>query len=92
MVQNGTAQEWTNATNAMYMLNNKTPSLPVGVCAGNHDIYSGTPFMTDFGPSEYSGNSWYGGDKYYSSYQTFTAGGRNYLVLDLQYRWQHECG
>ncbi len=69
----------------MYMLNNLSPSLPVGVVAGNHDIYAGTPFMTYFGPPEYSGNSWYGGAKYYSSWQTFEAGGRDYLVLSLQF-------
>jgi hypothetical protein len=79
------AQEWTNATSAMYLLNNTSPSLPVGVVAGNHDIYAGTPFMTDFGPPEYGGNSWYGGAKYYSSYDTFSAGGRTFLVLNLQY-------
>ncbi len=85
LTNNGTAQEWTNATNAMYMLNNTSPSLPVGVVAGNHDLYAGTPFMTYFGPPEYSGNSWYGGAKYYSSYETFSAGGRTFLALNVQF-------
>ncbi len=85
VVQTGAAQEWTNATNAMYMLNNLNPSLPVGVCAGDHDLYAGTPFMNYFGPPEYGGNSWYGGAKYYSSYDTFSAGGRTFLALNLQF-------
>jgi hypothetical protein len=85
IVQTGATYEWTNASNAIYLLNNLNPSLPVGVVAGDHDIYAGTPFMNYFGPPEYSGNSWYGGAKYYSQWQTFSGGGRNYLVLDLQY-------
>ncbi len=82
--------QWTNADSAMYLLDNTNPRLPWGTCPGNHDMNQfpgefATAYDENFGPSHFTGLSWYGGSYENSSYQTFTAGGRQYLMLDLQY-------
>lgn len=69
-----------------------TPSLPWGTVPGNHD-YSGAEsapvYKTYFGPTAFvPWPSWYGGSNSstgLSSYHTFSAGGRNYLVINLEY-------
>jgi hypothetical protein len=60
--------------------------IPYAVIAGNHD---GEPlFGTYFGPSRYSGKSWYGGS--YDStgesfYETFMVGSQKFMILGLAY-------
>ena len=75
--------QWSVATTAMYALDNTSPRLPWGTSMGNHD----DPYHYDafFGPSRFAGQSWYGGSYSHSSYQKFWAGGRHYLVLNLEY-------
>jgi hypothetical protein len=81
------AQQWANATNAMYRLDSTSPRLPWGTATGNHDFPSTSSYLTYFGPSHFSGQPWYGGSYSRSSYQTFAAGGRDYLVLNIQDAW-----
>ena len=64
-----------------------------GTCDGDHDVMppSGSAnYNTYFGPANFTGKSWYGGSNHsgssgFSSYQTFQADGRSYLVLDMEY-------
>ncbi|MBN1556258.1 MAG: DNRLRE domain-containing protein [Phycisphaerae bacterium] len=64
-------------TNAAYV--------PYSVCRGNHDGTSS--FTANLGSFRYTGESWYGGassdDRCH--YQTFSAGGYNFLHLNLDY-------
>lgn len=89
ITQNGTLGEYTTAYDKLFQLDNAA-GLPWGVCAGNHDLpnsTAGTLYETYFGPTNFAGRSWYGDTtSSHSSYQTFQAGGREYLVLDVQYR------
>ena len=75
-------EQWYNASGSMYKLDNTSPRLPWGTVMGNHD----DPGHYDvfFGPSHFAGQTWYGGSYGHSSYQTSLAGGRNYLMLDLE--------
>jgi hypothetical protein len=85
------AQQWANATDAMYRLDNTSPRLPWGTATGNHDFPEDIPrsagYLTCFGPSHFTGQPWYGGSYECSSYQTFAASGRDYLVLNIQDTW-----
>jgi hypothetical protein len=68
-----------------------------GTCPGDHDSIpqangAMTNYLTSFGPTNFTGQSWYGGDDMNaagtngaSSYQIFQAGGRSYLVLQMEY-------
>jgi hypothetical protein len=80
--------EYITAHNILFQLNGAA-GLPWGTCPGNHDFMaSENAVMYDqyFGPSNFVGQSWYGSStSNRSSYQTFQAGGRNYLVLDLEF-------
>jgi len=83
-------QQWVNADAAMYLLDDTTPRLPWGTCPGNHDMNQSPgvfakAYDANFGPTHFTGLSWYGGSYQNSSYQTFDAGGRQYLMLDIQY-------
>ena len=84
------ADQWTIAATAMYKLDTTSPRLPWGTVPGNHDYTNlaareCAQYDAYFGPSHFSGQSWYGGSFTHNSYQTFQAGGRDYLVLDLEY-------
>lgn len=90
LVNNDEPYQWANATSAMYLLDGTTPRLPWGTCPGNHDMNQNADafaesYDANFGPAHFAGQSWYGGACNNSSYQTFDAGGRTYLVMDLQY-------
>ncbi len=91
------SSQWTRATNAMNLLNNR---MPYGTCPGNHDLASGdTNYIIRFGPSPTHSSSvgrwidpdnnqtydWYRGasPRGYSSYQVVTVNGRDYLFLHL---------
>ncbi len=71
------------------------PFVPYGVCPGNHDIPTGPPpsgYYNEYFPyTHYEGRSlaWYGG--HYpstgndNSYQLFSAGGMDFVVVHLEY-------
>jgi hypothetical protein len=100
VVQNGgqgnarNAEEWNHADAAMSILDVQTPDLPYGVVAGNHDYdlvnnqVSADQYVQYFGASRYSERKWYGGcsPDQMNHYQRFTAGGRDYLHIALE--WQ----
>ncbi len=83
--------EWANALTSMAILDGQ---VPYSVCAGNHDYHVGAnkwegpqEFLTNFGASRYSGYGWYGGTdrQGLSHYQIFTAAGRDWLHLNLEF-------
>lgn len=80
--------QWQRAAEAMYRLDS-IPDLRWGTVTGNHDITGGglAKYLAYFGPGHFAGRQWasFGGAGSASSYQTFTAGGRTYLGLCLQY-------
>ena len=82
LTDNDEATQWSRATTSMYILDSTSPRLPWGTCKGNHDV--ATSYDAYFGPSHFAGQSWYGDSYGSSSYQKFQAGGRTYLVLDIQ--------
>jgi len=88
ITDNGNTTEYTTAHNIMFPLSN-VQGLPWGTCAGNHDIgTSAKAALYDqyFGPANFTGKEWYGATtSKQSSYQTFYAKGREYLVLNVQY-------
>jgi len=67
-------------------------NLPYSVGPGNHDIAMGTTsYSTYFGSARFSGKSWYGGDydggsDNYNSYSLFSAGGMDFILINLQYQ------
>lgn len=82
---------WVNASNAM---NTISDVAPYSVAFGNHDMhwdYSGNGVSNctaNFGPSRFEGKTWYGGaggTSMLASYQTFTAGGIDFLHLNLPF-------
>lgn len=87
LTNNANVTEFTTAHNAMFQFSAlASPAMPWGVCSGNHDAANYTNYETYFGPSNFAGQSYYGATTYsHSSYQTFAAGGRNFLVLDLEF-------
>jgi hypothetical protein len=88
-------QQWRNVTNAMYRLESPI-SIPYGPCVGNHDqTPNGSPtgtttgFNTYFGFSHFNGRAYYGG-RYGTSnndnhYDLFSAEGKNYIAVYLEY-------
>ncbi len=76
---------------------NNASGLAWGTVPGDHDSVpqpngAMTNYLTSFGPTNFTGQSWYGGDDMNgtgtngaSSYQIFQAGGRSYLVLNMEY-------
>ncbi len=88
-----TELEWSWAVPIMNILDNDTHTngvIPYGVSKGNHDDLSG--FLEHFGPARYetplgggAAYDWYGGHSTsgVSHYQTFTAGGRTFLHVNL---------
>ena len=88
--------EWTRAVESMDVLRAKSGFVvPHGILPGNHDYQStgnkqtgAATFAASFGPAAYVGAPWYGGAEASgtNSYQVFSAGGREYLHLALE--WQ----
>jgi hypothetical protein len=87
--------QWVRADQAFDILDNHAPHLPYSVCQGNHDIETqgrpeGTPTRLHeyYGKQRFAGSSWYRGDSPSgnSHYQTFRAGGREYVHLNIE--WQ----
>jgi len=75
--------QWNRADAAMDLLDGK---VPYSACMGNHDSV-GPGYVTYFGPDRYAGQEWYGGssENKLSHYQCFSAGGYEFLHLNLQY-------
>lgn len=99
IVDNGNIDsQWTVADTAMSKLEETSNELPegmvYGVCVGNHDESPNsdptgtTKFNVHFGVDRFAGRSYYGG--HYQStndenWFTFTAGGLDFVVVDLKY-------
>lgn len=87
---NSTTQ-WQAADAAFDLLD--TAGVPYSVGPGNHDeaIYSSTTYYsTYFGSSRFTGKSWYqgyytGGEDNYNNYSFFTAGGMDFILINLEY-------
>ena len=76
--------EWTNADTAMDYLDAGNVAYSVG--PGNHDM--GGLYNNYFGTSRFSGKSWYGGhygSDNYNNYSLFSAGGMDFILINLQY-------
>ena len=76
--------EWERANTSMSLLDGVAP---YGLLPGNHD-YPTTYFNTYFPYTRYDSESWYGG--HYgttndNSYQLFSAGGDDYIILHIEY-------
>lgn len=93
ITQNATVAEFDRAVQAMAPLHN-LGDLPYSVVPGNHD-YSPTGkntnltnFTAAFGASRYAGRSWFGGGSANGGnfYQTFSAGGRTFLHIGIEYQ------
>ncbi|MCX6998435.1 MAG: metallophosphoesterase [Kiritimatiellaeota bacterium] len=90
---NSVVTQWTNATNALYRLEDPARTglpdgIPYGVAVGNHDTYSGGTgkFNRFFGTSHFASHRYYGG--HYgtnndSHFDLFSAGGQDFVVLSL---------
>ena len=79
--------QWENANHSMSKLDG---NVPWGVLAGNHDgiLADQTNFEKYFGPERFENESWYGGsyqNNNKNNYQLLSAGGDDYLILNLQY-------
>ena len=86
-----TVFEWTNAVNAMDILDGA--DMPYGTCVGNHDINypgdyydpAGENYLSRFSPDNYSDKSWFGGasPSGLSNYQVITVDGKDYLFMHI---------
>lgn len=92
LTQDGLQNEVDRADAAYKILDRA--QLPYSVLAGNHDIPGGddtrseTPFSKAFGPQRYTGKPTFIGASAngYNTAHRFTAGGRQWLVLALDWR------
>jgi hypothetical protein len=87
--------EWQSANHSISILDQA--SMPYAIAIGNHDYdilpptdRQDTYFNQYFGPSRYAGKQYYGGSNFppgsnENFYQTFTWGGKPYLVLVLEF-------
>ena len=96
----GNPVEWNNANAALSLLEDPATTglpqgMPYGVLPGNHDFLPGgqdaaaTFYNQYFGMSRFTGRDYYGG--HYGSnnnnnYQLFSAGGMDFIVINLAYR------
>jgi hypothetical protein len=89
------ATQWANAVHSIGILDQA--QMPYALAIGNHDYDTLPPtnrkatlFNQYFGPSRYSGKPYYGTTNYPSGsnenfYETFTWGGKTYLILVLEF-------
>ena len=87
--------QWTNATHSIGILDQA--NIPYALAIGNHDYDTLPPtsrkatyFNQYFGPSRYAGKAYYGASNFPSGsnenfYETFTWGGKSYLILVLEF-------
>ncbi|GAB3763822.1 LamG-like jellyroll fold domain-containing protein [Microlunatus parietis] len=92
VTEHGTEAELRQADAVFQAIDGK---LPYSVLAGNHDVPGNsddqrgdTPYLQTFGPQRFRRSKTYGGSSKdgYNSFHTFTAGGREWLVLALDWR------
>ena len=93
LTQNGSAQETAAIGDAFRLLDRK--KVGYSVLAGNHDVRSSTddqrgptPYLDEFGPDRFKGGPAFGGASPdgYNSFHLFEAGGRQWMVLALDWR------
>lgn len=93
LTQNGTAEETAAIGRAFRLLDRK--GVGYSVLAGNHDVRSSTddqrgptPYLDAFGPDRFQGRPTFGGASPdgYNSFHLFEAGGRQWMVLALDWR------
>jgi hypothetical protein len=93
VTQDGTADEVARASASYGVLDRAR--VPYSTLAGNHDINSsttdqrgGSPYLSAFGPARFRDDPTFGGASPdgYNSYHVFTAAGRQWLVLALDWR------
>jgi hypothetical protein len=87
-ITNGATQpEWKNASASMQVLD--AAGIPNGVPPGNHDFSNIGLYDATFPVSRYSANDWYAdsmpGRANRDSYQLFSAGGLDFIILHLEY-------
>jgi len=87
--------QWANATHSIGILDQA--KIPYALAIGNHDYDTLPPtsrkatyFNQYFGPSRYAGTPYYGASNFPSGsnenfYETFTWGGKSYLILVLEF-------
>jgi hypothetical protein len=93
LTQNGAKEEFAAIGEAFRLLDRR--GVGYSVLAGNHDVKSSTtdqrgttPYLDAFGPQRFTGQRTFGGASAdgYNSFHLFTAGGREWLVLALDWR------
>jgi len=93
LTQNGLANEFAAVGGVFGLLDRKRAAY--SVLAGNHDVGSSTtdqrgntPYLETFGPKRFAGSPTYRGASPdgYNSYHVFRAGGRDWMVLALDWR------
>ncbi|MFD9931786.1 LamG-like jellyroll fold domain-containing protein [Streptomyces massasporeus] len=93
LTQNGAKEEFAAIGEAFRLLDRR--GVGYSVLAGNHDVKSSTtdqrgstPYLDAFGPRRFEGQGTFGGASPdgYNSFHRFTAGGREWLVLALDWR------
>ena len=81
--------QWQNIDAAFDKLD--VAGVPYSVGPGNHDIAFGTTYYTDyFGSARFTGKPWYqgyyaSGSDNYNNYSLFSAGGMDFIMINLQY-------
>ncbi|KOG21752.1 LamG-like jellyroll fold domain-containing protein [Streptomyces viridochromogenes] len=93
LTQNGTQPEVAAISEAFRLLDRR--GVGYSVLAGNHDVKSSTddqrgatPYLDAFGPKRFEGKKTFGGASPdgYNSFHLFKAGGREWMVLALDWR------
>ncbi|MFJ9737454.1 LamG-like jellyroll fold domain-containing protein [Streptomyces sp. NPDC101166] len=93
LTQNGTKEEVAAVSEAFALLDRRGAGY--SVLAGNHDVPSSTddqrgatPYLDAFGPRRFTGKPTFGGASPdgYNAYHVFRAGGREWMVLALDWR------
>ncbi|MEU0031429.1 LamG-like jellyroll fold domain-containing protein [Streptomyces sp. NPDC006335] len=93
LTQNGAAAEFAAIGEAFGLLDRR--GVGYSVLAGNHDVKSSstdqrgaTPYLDVFGPDRFKGARTFGGASPdgYNTYHLFRAGGREWMVLALDWR------
>jgi hypothetical protein len=79
--------QWDRANISLTVLDNA--GLPYGILPGNHDIPT-TYYNSYFPPGRYSANAWYGDSNFPAgkndnNFILFSAGGVDFIVVQLQY-------
>ncbi|MFF8871681.1 LamG-like jellyroll fold domain-containing protein [Streptomyces massasporeus] len=93
LTQNGAKEEFAAIGEAFRLLDRR--GVGYSVLAGNHDVKSSTtdqrgatPYLNAFGPKRFEGRPTFGGASPdgYNTFHRFAAGGREWLVLALDWR------